>query len=231
MSLRRIKLFMFSALCMHVMAACEGKSSDTAPSPLAATLTLPAQNSICITGVPLSDTESTVTFSWNSSENTDSYEVVLKNLLTGESTSKSSNTNQLDIPLKRNTPYSWYVVSKSGRNSSSVASDVWKFYNSGKGQQSHAPFAAEITSPLYGENIIVGSGSVNLTWTGSDVDNDITEYEIYFGTTSTPTSFKTASTMTLNTAVTSGSTYYWKVVTKDSKGNTSESLQFHFKVK
>jgi hypothetical protein len=216
---------------MCILVSCSNKNSYDAPAPAAATLNLPAQNSICITGIPLSDTENTVTFTWTTSDNTDYYEVVLKNLLTGESTSKSSNTNQLDAQLKRNTPYSWYVVSKSNGNSSTAKSDIWKFYNSGDGQKSHSPFAAEITSPTYGEIVAAVSGSVNLTWTASDVDNDIKEYEIYFGTSSAPPLITTISAKTLNTTVTSGNTYYWKVVTKDSKGNTSESILFQFKVK
>lgn len=231
MSLKSIQRITFLATCVYLLTACGDNNSENAPTPIAATLNLPAQNSICITGVPVSETESMVNFTWNTSANTDNYELVLKNLLTGESIIKSTTTNQLDVLLKRNTPFSWYVVSKSGMNPSTAKSDVWKFYNSGKGQQSHSPFAAEITSPGYGENITATAGTVNLTWTGSDVDNDISEYEIYFGTSETPPLFKTVTTMTLNTIVISGNTYYWKVVTKDSKSNTSESTLFHFKVK
>ena len=35
---------------------------------------------------------------------------------------------------------------------------------------------------------------------------------------------------TNNVVVTAGTTYYWKVVTKDAQGNTSESNMFQFKV-
>lgn len=207
-------------------------NNEDAPIPTAAILNLPAQNSVCTTGSVISTTESTVAFVWNASASTESYELNIKNLLTGAVNAKVSNTNQLDVTLARNTPYSWYVVSKSGSTSATAKSEVWKFYNSGVSEISHPPFPADITAPLYGQIVTANAGTINLIWVGSDVDKDITSYDIYFDESATPQLIKSNITDTFlnNVVVTSGATYHWKVVTKDSKGNTSESTLYQFKV-
>lgn len=61
----------------------------------------------------------------------------------------------------------------------------------------------------------------------------IFSYDIYLGTsvTSIPLIKSNITDMFLNgNAVISGATYYWKVVTHDSKGNTSDSGVLSFKV-
>jgi hypothetical protein len=69
-----------------------------------------------------------------------------------------------------------------------------------------------------------------LEWTGSDVDDDIIEYEVFFGTISPPeTSIGVTSDSTISTQVVASKTYYWRVVTKDSSNNTSSSEIFEFK--
>ena len=58
------------------------------PAPLAATLIFPDNNTECNEGEVVNDTQSRVTFQWNASQNTDSYEVNLKNLNTNNSSRK-----------------------------------------------------------------------------------------------------------------------------------------------
>jgi hypothetical protein len=216
-----------------LITGCGGKQDTPTPPPGKATLTFPAQNSVCTTGTVLSDTLSSITFTWTASTNTDSYEVDIINLLTNSLKTQTVNTNQISVNLTRNTPFSWYIVSKSNKVSNTAQSDVWKFYNSGLGVSSHPPFPADLTSPGFGQNVSASAfGTVNLTWTGSDVDNDIIGYDLYFGTTSAPPVFITnIPNMYSNSVnVVSGKTYYWKVVTKDSQGNTSDSDVYQFTV-
>lgn len=61
----------------------------------------------------------------------------------------------------------------------------------------------------------------------------IVGYDVYFGTVDTQALLKSGVTdMFLhNVGVTSGTTYYWKIVNKDSAGNTSESDVSWFMVK
>ncbi|NNJ88878.1 MAG: hypothetical protein HKP53_05715, partial [Eudoraea sp.] len=59
----------------------------------------------------------------------------------------------------------------------------------------------------------------------------ITEYDILFGTETTPaTLLGTTSENTIDATVASGQIYYWRIITKDSEENTSESEIFDFRV-
>ncbi len=206
--------------------------TPTPDPPAKATLIFPAQSSACTTGTVISATQSTITFTWNTSANTDSYELDIKNLLTGAISTQTSTTNSLAVNLLRDTPYSWFVISKSAAVSTTTQSDTWKFYNAGLGTVSHPPFPADNLSPGFGQSVTATGGTINLTWTSADPDNDISAYDVYFGTTATPAISKAniATPSVSGIAVVSGTTYYWKVITKDALGNTSDSGVFQFKV-
>jgi hypothetical protein len=205
----------------------------TPPVPAKAILTFPDQNAVCTTGTILTDSTSSITFTWGQSDNTNSYELDLKNLLTNTITTQSTSQTQLKLTLSRNTPYSWYLVSKSNATSVTTQSDTWKFYNAGKGTVTYAPFPAEIVSPTFGQSVTATAGAVNLTWKGSSVTaGTIANYDVYFGTTNSPSVLKSDITDSFlnNVSVTSGTTYYWKVITRDIIGNTSDSGLYQFKV-
>ncbi|MBS1524389.1 MAG: hypothetical protein JST19_02000 [Bacteroidetes bacterium] len=219
------------AILIVAIAGCSGKKNNAQPAlpPGKATLTAPAQNAVCITGSVISDTQSSLTLIWNASDHTDSYDVTVKNLLTSAITTQSTTHTQLTLTLQRSTPYSWHVVSKSNQISTTAQSDTWKFYNAGPGVVTYAPFPAEITAPTYGQTIT--TATVNLTWTGSSVNSGtITNYDVYFGTSSTPPLFKSAVTDSFvnGVALTAATTYYWRVITHDTNGNTSDSGLYQF---
>ncbi|MDI1256543.1 MAG: hypothetical protein PSV16_10615 [Flavobacterium sp.] len=207
-----------------------GGGETTGNPPIAALLSTPANNSECISGTSVSATESKITFQWNTSENTDSYVLYVKNLLTQATLQYNvgADTNY-ELTLLKGTPYSWYIVSKSENSTVVATSEKWKFYNSGTGTVNYVPFPAEVVSPAMSSSI--SGPTVNFQWTGSDVDNDIASYDVYLGTTANPTTMVgNATTDHLDGISVSGAaTYYWKVVTKDSAGNTSDSPVFQFK--
>lgn len=220
-------LFLF----LIILTTSCGKK-DKAPAPGKATLIFPEQNAACTSGTVISDTQSSIVFSWNTSTNTDNYQVNIKNLLTQDVVTQVINTNQLKVTLKRNTPYSWSVKSISGKSKDTTQSDTWKFYNAGPGSTSYPPFPAAITSPVFGADVSATGGKINIKWTGADPDSDITGYDVYFGNNANPPVLKSNVTeMSLNDiSVTSGTVYYWKIVTHDSQGNTSDSGIFQFRV-
>lgn len=231
------KALKIGIVCAFIsLVACGGGGDDTpdpiveAASPDATTLIFPEANSECIEGSNITATESTITFKWNASKNTDSYGLQLKDLETGSSTSFSTKETSYAIKLNRGTPYSWSVTSQSKNTSKTATSAVWKFYNAGAGNSSYAPFPAEVVSPEIGAT--VASGTVDLDWTGNDIDGDIDNYDVYFGETNASEIYKTAITESSINAipVVASKTYYWKVVTKDNLGNTSTSDVFSFKV-
>jgi hypothetical protein len=207
-----------------------GGGEGTGNPPVAAALAAPANNAECLSGTSVSATESKVTFQWNAAENADSYLLYVKNLTTQAvlQYNAGADTNY-EITLLKGTPYSWYIVSKSENSTETATSEKWKFYNSGTGTVNYVPFPAEIVSPAMSSTI--SGPTVNLQWTGSDVDNDIASYEVYLGTTANPATIVGSPTSAHldGIPVSGAATYYWKVVTKDSAGNTSDSPTFQFK--
>ena len=201
------------------------------PAPGKAVLSFPAQNDVCTTGIIVSDTESKIVFKWAAAANATSYEITLKNLITNDVVTKTSNGIEQEVSLARNTPYSWFVTSKSSATET-TKSDVWKFYNAGPGAITYAPFPAEITSPIMGAEISASSGTINLEWKGSDVEGDIVGYDVYFGTANALLlKANVTDSFLADVPVTAGNSYVWKIITKDSKGNKSDSGVYQFSVK
>jgi hypothetical protein len=217
-------------ITLGILFSCTKETVISPPS--SAILALPLKDETCNTGVVVSSTRSTVTFTWKQANSTIGYELVIKNLITNEVITYKTPTLSLSVELNRNTPYSWYVNSLN--SIAQVAkSEVWKFYNSGEAITNYSPYPAEIISPKMDEVFATGTANVNLTWAGLDVDKDIVGYDIYFGTTTTPPLFKTVTVnqaSTLQVTVTNKTTYYWKVITKDKEGNRSDSGIFKFTV-
>ena len=227
-----MKKSLFLIIMCTAMASCT-RHNEAKPVliPAKASLTFPLKDAACTQGTVLSSTTSSVTFTWNNAANANSYELHLFNLLTSDSTEQTTSKTQLPVTLNINTPYSWYVVSRSSQSTSTAKSDIWKFYMSGPGVTSYAPFPADIISPIQGQDITAANGTIMLSWQGSDLDNDIISYNVYFGSTSTPPIYKNSTTASsVNVTVLTGNTYFWKVTTTDSKGNTSDSGTYQFKV-
>ncbi len=229
-----MKKIILGIFIVIIAIGCGKKETPTViENPGKAMLSLPSQNEACTSGTLISSTQSTVLFKWEKSANTDSYEVLVKNLIKGTSTTHQTNANtQLELPLERNTPYSWSVKSKSTTNTVVTQSDTWKFYNSGASIVSHAPFPADALSPAFGTNIDASNGKISLNWSCSDVDNDISSYDVFLAETSNVVLLAGGLTQTslANVSVKNSTAYYWKVVAKDSKGNSSETAIYQFKV-
>ncbi|AYL95429.1 hypothetical protein [Mucilaginibacter celer] len=233
--MRKVIFFFFS---IAILSACGSHKTDNpAPPPPPAgpgkpTLIAPASNEVCTQGTVISATQSTVTLKWSAADNATGYDVTIKNLDDGTSASLSTAATQVNAILKRNTPYSWTVSAKSAAAATSK-SDTWKFYNSGPATVNYAPFPAEIVAPVMNQTVTVTNGKMDLSWNGSDADNDTILYDIYFGDSSSPALLKNKASENIlkDVAVVAGKTYYWKVITTDSKGNTSDSGIYKFTTK
>lgn len=191
-------------------------------------LLFPENMSECLEGVVLSETESEVTFRWADERDDRAYKLHLKDLLSTNTIILDSNTKSLPIVLKRGNPYSWFVTIQNG----SQSSEVWYFYNAGAGKESSIPFPAQAVSPSNGSAISATSTTVNLSWNAVDLDDDILNFDLYFGTEENPEVLRTEieGTRANGIPVETGIRYYWKIVTRDKIGNESTSAIFSFTV-
>ncbi len=225
-----------STLMAVLLISCGGGSDPNpepeppavVPPPSAATLIFPDNNTECNEGTVINENQSTVTFRWTDAQNADTYELNVRNLNNNSTSSSISSINSSTITLLRGVPYSWFVVSRANGTNETVASATWRFYNQGPGVENYAPFPAEAVSPARGSTVAT-SGTVTLVWAGSDVDNDIVDFDVFLGTDAASLPFvDTTEESTIDVAVSSGNVYYWRILSRDSQGNTSQSEIFDF---
>lgn len=222
----------FSIILISILVfGCKKKDSPSPPE--SARLAFPDTNSECTTGQSINTTTSRVAFRWLASENTETYELRVTNLNTSVTQTISTKVLTATLPIEKGAPFSWLVRSRNSKVSEVASSQTWRFYNAGF-QTTYAPFPTEIIEPKLAESVFKDiNNEVTLKWSGADVDNDIVGYELYFSI-ETPPNTLIASPSPEDTdekvSVSSNTVYYWKVLTKDSKGNTSDSGIFEFKV-
>ena len=202
--------------------------------PGVAILISPSNDETCLDGSSLNDSQSNVSFSWSAADNAISYEVVVSNLLTQSSQTYTANTNQTTIALTKAEPYSWRVKSIGEAGSTPAESELWKFYLACDAIINYAPFPAELITPRSGANVTPDINSlVTLNWTCSDVDSDLTNYEIYLDQTDATTLIETidyqAQETSLEVEVENNTTYYWKIIALDANGNQSNSGVYAFR--
>ncbi|NND15647.1 MAG: hypothetical protein HKN89_04935 [Eudoraea sp.] len=207
---------------------------DDPKIPEAALLSFPAQNSECTTGVEVSPTTSRVDFRWNASKNTDIYEIEVKNLLSNSTQREATSSTTLGVTIAKGTPFSWKVISKNNETQELAMSQTWLFYNAGS-ETTFPPFPAQISAPSSGSTVQRdGNGEVLLSWIGADVDNDISGYEVFLDLTDQPATsvgMLSFGSMELSVAVETDMVYYWKVITTDLEGNSSDSGVYSFKTR
>ena len=201
------------------------------PSPGKSSLSAPENNEVCYEGEEVDDSNSEVTFSWDASSDTDSYDLVITNQETSQSQTESGITSTSKaVTLATDVSYSWKVVSKANDTSDTTESDTWQFYLAGDGQENYAPFPATILSPTSGAAVDTNNGSITLSWEGNDPDEgDSLTYTIYFDEVDglqDPIEEDSSETE-LEVSVESGTTYYWRVKTSDGK-SSSFTLVYSF---
>ncbi len=223
-----------------LMYSCSKDSTTTAPKvvspPTAATLSKPEKNNTC---VPVSTTSTTgvVRFEWAASQNTDSYTVVVANSVTNAEKKSAVSTTETTLTLDRGVPYSWWVLSDAASSTVTTKSEVWNFYLERVQEQSHFPFPAQLKSPSNNTTVTIvvptgsSTGTLTLEWVGSDLDNDISHYQLYLGTSTSTLILleKEHKTSSYNVSVENGKTYFWQIVTVDTQGNESTSPVESFK--
>jgi len=224
-------MFLMFLLSIVLIGGCKKKESPQSPS--SAILVHPEANSECTTGIDLGNTTSEVQFRWEAAMNTDTYELIVTNISTNEEQTITTASLFASLPIEKGELYSWSVTTGNTNVQETASSAVWQFYNSGS-QTTYPPFPATIRNPASGQTVFKDiNNEVTLDWSGEDIEGDIIGYEIYFSTATppeelidSPSSLVTSKKVT----VVSGGVYYWRVITEDEEGNTSDSGIYEFKV-
>jgi hypothetical protein len=221
------------------LVSCGGSDPGPAPVPVPviktpgkSVLIGPANARTCEEGTNITATQSTVAFSWNSTSDTESYELRITNLNTSEVVTQTGiTTTSATATLTRGIPYSWSITSKN-KGATTTVSDIWKFYLAGVGVTNYAPFPAAAVSPLPGTTVTPTNGKVTLTWDTSDVDGGTLTHTLYLDTVDgKQTPLAANSNLTVKTkevSVAANTVYYWRVVTSDGT-NTATSIVYSFK--
>ncbi len=225
----------YLVVAFFVILSVGCRKKDSPKSPEQARLVHPARSSECTTGTDVfgNDNVSEVEFSWQKANYTTQYQLRVTNHLTGVTQTVNTSDTKANLTLVKGELYSWLIRSSNSDTDTQVTSEVWNFYNAGN-ESFYAPFPATIVNPKPASKVFKDiNNEIELSWEGADIDNDIVEYELFFST-STPPSTMVA---TLNVAtssdkvsVVSGTTYYWKVISKDAEGNISDSGIYSFQV-
>jgi hypothetical protein len=153
------------------------------------------------------------------------------NLYVGTSTNvplyKSGITgNSYTTNLNWNTTYYWKIVAVDpfGKTATSA---VWNFTTSNPPIQPPTPPA----NPSPANGVTAVSLTPTLSWTCSDPQNYPLTYDLYFGTTQNPPLIQsnlTSPTYSISSSLSYSTTYYWYVVAKDNKGNSTKGPVWTF---
>jgi len=210
---------------------------DPGPEPIAApgkaSLTLPENNKPCETG-EVSGATASVIFTWSSGEDTETFDLSITNSDTNQITNRTNLTaTTATVPLTRGHRYAWKITSKN-KGTETTASDTYKFYLAGDGEENAAPFSAEAIAPQPGSSVTPSeNNTVTLEWEAADPDNDTLTYTLHIDTVDGRQEATQENTgLTTNTkevAVESGTIYYWSVTTSDGSISVTSDV-FSFRV-
>ena len=239
-------LFLIIGLVLSIFTSCSAEDDETTSSitimqqptpsvtpPGNSSLSAPENNEVCYEGEEVDGSNSKVTFSWDASSDTDTYDLQITNQKTISTQTESGIiSTSKEVTLATDISYSWKIVSKANDTSDSTSSDTWQFYLAGDGQENYAPFPATIVSPSSGSSVDSSNGSISLSWEGNDPDeSDTLTYTVYFDDTDglqAPSNNNTGiSETSIEVNAESGITYYWRVKSSDGK-SSSFTLVYSF---
>ena len=232
------KTIVLLAFTIITLTACSKDSGGGEPEvvilqPSKAVLSFPVNNEPCLETTSINDTQSSITFRWTTGQNVSSYDLSIINLSNNTSNVYNATEGEKTLTLEHDEPYSWKIVSNGQTGSQPVESDTWKFYLAGPAQVNYAPFPAELTSPISGSTVTPSDGIIPIQWTCTDVDNDITQFEIFLDATDGSTLIQTidfeSNTTAIDVSVENNTIYYWKVIATDANGNQSDSGVYSFR--
>ena len=214
-----------------------GDTPTPTPTPIAApgkaSLTLPENNKPCETG-EVSGATASVIFTWSSGDDTESFDLAITNSDTNQVTNRTNLTaTTTTVPLTRGHRYAWKVTSKN-KGTQTTASDTYKFYLAGDGEENAAPFSAEAITPQPGSTVTASeNNTVTLEWEAADPDSDTLTYTLLIDTVDgrqeATEDNQNLTTNTKEVSVETGTIYYWSIITSDGSISVNSDV-FSFRV-
>ena len=230
-------------LGVTLLTACGSDSGGGTPTPTPtptpiaapgkASLTLPENNKPCETG-EVSGSTASVIFTWSQGSDTETFDLSITNSDTNQVTYRAGlTTTTATVPLTRGHRYAWKIISKN-KGTETTASDTYKFYLAGDGEENAAPFSAEAVYPQPGSSVTASENStVTLEWEAADPDSDTLTYTLHIDTVDgrqeATQENQNITTNTKEVAVEAGTIYYWSVTTSDGSISVTSDV-FSFRV-
>lgn len=225
-------LFIIAAL------ACDKEDNNSiqeeAKVPGDVLLIAPLKNQTCEEGVDVSDDLSKITFEWNDSENTETYDLIITDSESGTEVASFLNlkSNTRRVELEKDKSYIWKIISKNSKVTEAGTSESWNFYLVGDPQSNYAPFPAEILKPEQSASIDLSDGKVVLEWEGADPDGNELTYTVYIdkvdGEQEPPEDLQNISGISVEIELDENETYFWRIKSSDGQ-NSSYSPVHYFK--
>ncbi|MBQ4818723.1 hypothetical protein [Aquimarina sp. MMG016] len=221
-----MKLIRLLIIIAIIFQSCSS-GGDDGPAPIvlgAFDLVFPDNNEVCTEGTDVGNDMVSIPFRWNNSANASSYNIEVRDE-NGQTYNASATSNSVDIALPKGTQFTWKVTATLDALAL-PSNETWSFYSEGITADNHIPFPATITLT---DN---QDGTINISWIGSDLDNDIDAYDVKLGTSDNPPTIlsNTQDVSIQNQSINYDTVYYLEIITKDQKGNSSKSKKrFNFK--
>ncbi|GAA4276692.1 fibronectin type III domain-containing protein [Aquimarina mytili] len=225
------KVYLYIAiLCTVFLVSCEADDDVIIPifnqSPEAPKLVFPSNNLTCAS----TDLE----FAWNTATDPDGDTVSYVIEIAAEPsfntilfTSVTSAANKV-FDLEKGITYYWRVKASDDKGNDGDYSTVQSFFTEPEASINRLPGIPELISPGSG-NRVTGS-SITLDWDANDADGDSLTYDVYFGISDSPSLLEENSTTSqIEVSVSTGITYYWRVVVKDSNQNATMGQIWNFR--
>ena len=239
--MKRYQTALILTLLTLLITSCSsdsgGGTATPGPEPIAApgkaSLTLPENNKPCETG-EVSGATASVIFTWSTGTDTETFDLSITNSDTNQVTNRAGlTTTTVTVPLTRGHRYAWIITSKN-KGTETTASDTYKFYLAGDGEENAAPFSAEAVYPKPGSSVTPSeNNTVILEWEAVDPDSDTLTYTLHIdtidGRQEATEENQNLTTNTKEVAVESGTIYYWSVTTSDG-GISVTSDVYSFRV-
>ena len=194
-------------------------------------LLYPLNYDTCIQINDTVNSTSNINFVWKNSNYTESYELVIKNIVTEEIQSYKTNFTNFQASIKNGFTYNWWVNSISNSLGSKIKSDTWLFFLEKQVDLNYLPYSARLIHPQNNSHINLLNNQIEFKWEGYDIDNDIKSYSLSYGFTidNLNKTIENILTESVKIELNNNQKYFWQVVTVDLKGNKSFSTIYEFK--